>query len=516
MVSNIIIDSLEQDRFVIKYNLLSAYKESGLILSKDSLSLINDASVNFIRQIANQDGDKRFFTTVKIPENEVLAAYWFKIFYTDNEGKTHYSKVLKQDFSLYKVINKFIVKGPELDNNVGGTYTSLTITSLNNDIDKNNYSATINGIQTPVANITHYEGGNSLSYNYITFDIPTTISLLPSKLALSYKNKVVFTSDVTIVGGGIQFATKHPASYQYGAYFTYRNELYILNHAGNSDITSAKWNPVTNVWQKLREPANDIDMSGLEDHQGFEINGVIYFPPARWNESQTYNNGVEVKRYWEYIYSYTPATDTWQRKLVYKSNTSNIHMIAYDCFVRKNKLYSLINYALKDVIKEYNPVNGSWKEIMTVPLQGAGGHKTVILNDKVYILTELVNKQYYATTDFVNKFYQIDLDTKTMVEKHSLPNTIMGTHRPLLFTYQNKVYVYGGYSSTGYVTISSTLFASYDPITDEWSPVANDYNGAKVSLNEGFIVQLKESLYIGSGRNSNTRFNKNIYELFLK
>jgi hypothetical protein len=520
-VTTMAIDSLDQNGFTINYTLSSTAKTSGIIFSTDSISLTTNAQGKTISRIANLTGEKKYSAYIKNPENVTNTIYWYKIYIIDNDDKTFYSNITKQPLSPYQIYSKSIVKGPYKDNNFSMDYNGLMITTTNIDLNAKNYSSTINGAQIPIAEIIHYTGTNP--YNYLVFDVPSSLGLGPAVFTLSYKNNIVYSTSIIIVGGGLKFATKHPDQNPYGSHFTYNDELYFITYRDiNDEVSFHKWNPLNNVWTKMRKPPSDWSIAELSTYSGHEINGVIYFPPVTFQNM--YINGVR-SIYNEYMYTYTPSTGAWNHIKLYQSNEPNKAISIMDCFVFNNKFYSVIQEingdVTLDIIKEYDPSKGSWQKVMELPFV-AWDCKAAVVNGEIYLLTAFASKQYSAITEFSNKFQQLDLNSKKLIDKSSVEGDgVMGTYKPYLFVYNNKIYVYGGFSYVGYVTSYNTLFAAYTPNTDKWSPVANTFNNAKVSQSDGFIVQLNGDMYIGAGYNSfsnssSSRLNQNIYSMLLQ
>jgi len=529
-VSKLVIDSLDQNGFVVRYQLSSIVKTSGILYATDSTRLNNSNSGNndIISKVATLNNDS-YSVAIKTPYYETTGTYWFKVYFIDNAGKTTYSNIYKQALATYQLSNKFIVKGAGSDNNFSFNNNALIITSLNIDLNVQNYSATISGTPISISNIQNYGGTNP--YNYMLFDVPLSIPLGLNKLNLYYKTKLVYSTDVTITAGGLKFIAQNPEQLPAGSYFTYKDQLYVLKHNTGDDIISfSKWNPKDNSWQKLTKPSNDWYTLSMGSLSGYEINDVIYFPPfVDYNFSQDINTTY----YDEYITTYTPSTGAWNYKKIFHTNIraqgKGIQIL--DCFVYNNKFYCILkentlgmdnmNGSLVGVIKVYDPIDGSWKKVMDIPA-GAWGYRAIVFNNNIYLLAAFTGKQYSAITEFMNKFYILDLGNNTLVEKnHIVDDTIQATNNPYLFVYNDKIYMYGGFSSFGYVSAYNSLFAVYDPVKDSWAPVGNTYAGARISQTNGFVLQFNGTVYVGFGydnysNGTSSQYSRNIYSLLLQ
>lgn len=520
LVSTLKTDSVTQNSYILYYQLSNTPVTTGIRWDSDSTKLLDNTYGARSIAVLSNNYYKFSFTNLMLSNS---GKYYFKVFATDKDGNTTYSKIYSQAMPSYSVISPFIVVGPASLNN------SLIVNAFNQDTKVENYTAKLNG-----GSVTIYKINAITNYSYVSIliDVPAEAALGNNKLELYYMGKLVYSKDLTVVNGGLLTVTNHPGTFSGGSFFTYQNQLYTFLNDQNTGIGSKmsfwRWAPSSNNWQQLPNPNYSPFVFSFP---GYEINGVIYFPPY-----MKYAWGVDASNssYDEIISTYTPSTGIWKDIPLFHTNirAEGKGISINNCFVYKSKLYCILQEntggmdastgTLIDVVKVFNPSDGTWQKIMQLPT--AWGYRAIVSNNKIYVLATLSGSQVYATTDFVNEFYLLDMENQTLFKKNFFTeSTYTGVYKPYMFTYNNKIYIYGGQSSSGYVSNYSPWFACYDPNTDSWSPIAaNTYNSAKVSQTDGFALPINGTVYVGLGYDNynngtiGTGIKNTIYSLSIK
>jgi len=146
-----------------------------------------------------------------------------------------------------------------------------------------------------------------------------------------------------------------------------------------------------------------------------------------------------------------------------------------------------------------DPVNDSWAYFMGLP-DLEWGCVAVVNNNQVYLLSSQTDRQEGGNLKYLNEFYLLNIPGKSMVKKNWIADRRIGVLSPYLTSFNNKIYVYGGSSSNGFQSNYSSLFAVFDPLLNNWSPVSGySYFTAWASQTEGFMFPIGNKLYLGLG-----------------
>lgn len=537
---NLKIDSVQQLSIVVSFQLTKDAKDVGIVTALDSAYLINELASYMERKAVYQND--RYYTKIEWPYNlpPTDDIIWFRIYAVDEKGVRTYSPVFSQRISTYEIKNKFIVKGKgaynkhpkdffmNYDGGIVGIYdNSLIVNAVTNDVNIQNYNATLNGTPISVGSID--PRGYPLTHQQIIFDVPDDYPLGPATFKLYYQNKLVYNYELTIVNGGLltkdQYVLPHTS---WMSIFTFNNELYTIRIGATiSEYKFHKWNPNSKAWTLLSNPSYEPKFGNILTAHA--VDGIIYFSPTEirpwtiFGDNKTYP-------YTELLTTFNPSTNSWgEIELLYTTNPNlDRGLDVLESFVIKDNIYYIIRESprigitSRCVLKVFNVKNRSWEELMELPNKF---YKASVLNEQVYLLTtDWVNQQYDASSNFKNEFFILDINKKSLAKKSWISHKNAGVFRPYLISFNGKIYVYGGYYSLGYVSLYSSIFAVYDPIVSQWAPVIGDsYFTGWVNQTDGFMFPINGKLYLGLGLDRYTngniygaKANNSIYQMTLK
>ncbi|HMI03131.1 MAG TPA: hypothetical protein VK541_11650 [Pedobacter sp.] len=519
------IDSIEQLSIVVSFQLNKTAKVTGMLTALDSTQLAGAYQDYMERKVILRNG--RYYAKIEWPYNLPPSddLIWFRLYMVDEDGVKSYSPILRQKIATYQIKNKYIVNGKAAYNNhpkdffmnyeggVIGTYdNSLIIDAVTNDVNVENYRATLNDIPVSVGRIDpvyHPE-----THKHILFDVPDDFPLGRATLKFYYLNKLEYTVDLTVVNGGLLNAVKHPvARTTGGCFFEYNGKLFTYINYGSDGVYFYSWDPETNVWQNLPVPEEIARHIYNTTSPAKVINGIVYFKPVMHAYGGPY---AEIPRtYDELIISYDPRTGQAKNtRLFHTTNSSEERALkVMDYFVYGDKLYCLTAESLNGEttssayrVRVYNPADESWTHYMDLPFKGIW--TSVVNNGQVFLMNSDYGKQESATANFVNEFYLFNVSGKALVKRNWITDREVGAGDSYLTSFNNKIYIYGGNYSDGYASNYSSLFAVYDPQQDKWSPVSGySYFTAWVSQNYGFMFPIRNKLYLGLGRDRSTNGN---------
>jgi len=284
-----------------------------------------------------------------------------------------------------------------------------------------------------------------------------------------------------------------------GNYFVYNNKIYI-NYSSQLTSSFDSWDPITNQWTQLPIPAF---LLMTKSARGNLINNTIYFEPTSFS---AYLVPVTDPNYREYLVTYTPQTGKWKTLTLNDTTVAGGAGIkCYTSFVSNNKFYCVIqethgtaNYPTNsNVIKVFDPSDNSWTKVMDINTASyAGGFNAVTLNNKIYLLATTSAPAQYGYGVFNTSFFELDLTNKTLIPKSIFSGNFTSILEPYLFTYNNKIYLWGG-MGYGYSGISGNGFLVYDPPTDSWT--VSGIPGLTGADALGFAFVVNNKVYIGLG-----------------
>ncbi|WP_147243663.1 hypothetical protein [Pedobacter miscanthi] len=515
----------------VKYKLLVPETETGIFYNTDSLSLVSDQG----KSAAGSKLSGGYVSYIKLDAPIPNYRVWYKLYYRDSAGKRVYSKIYRHDIEDFHVRNKYVMRGLAIDNNYGsellinyekgqyGTFdNSFCVLTPKKGLSFGRYKVTINGAEVPLGKTS-----NSLMPTELTqliYDVPETISLGPARVDFYDQGKLVSTTEIIIIDGGLFDRVSHPvANNSYGDYFVYNNELYTYYNPWSeqglpSNARFYKWSPISKVWTKLPAPPE----SRLSNHHAAQhLNGIIYFAPSTENDGNRYPF-----MYREVIWSFDPASSLWTKNVVFSTaDPLKIRTVVFgDCFIQQGKMYCIVNVYKSGTISYemdvYNPEDKSWRKFMDLPDdEDTMVHQAIINDGKAYLL---ISKTVYqlGTGDVTrNEFSQIDMERKTLVRKNWVPG--VGVFLPNLASHKGKLYAYGG-GDGQYSVIYSSLSAVYDTAADKWNPASPPgFYTAWASQTGGFLLSMNDQLYVGLGvdrhvPNTTDQTNSNIYRLLIR
>lgn len=520
------IDSLQQLSVVVSFQLNQAAKVIGLLTNLDSASLVDRPEAYMEREVAFRNG--RYYAKIEWPYNlpPIDDNFWFRLYMVDDKGVKVFSKVFRQQIATYQIKNTYVVNGKGMYNKhpkdffmnyeggVIGTYdNSLIINALTKDVNPKNYSATLNEI--PIAIGTIEAATYPTTHQQIVCNVPDDFPLGPASLKFYYLNKLVYAVQLTIVNGGLLSSVQHPIANTNTAHvFGYNGKLFTYSSQAD-DPKLYSWTPETNMWQNLPVPEEMKFLKHAKPAVAKVINGIVYFTP--W--VHTFGGPYEAtpRTYQELIISYNPNTGQGRNTILYQTTNQTEHrnLNVRDFFAYHNKLYCITSESINGQstesayrIRVYNPADGSWTHLMDLPYAGVW---TAVANEnQVFLMHAVEDNQEFASIQFANEFYLLNVEGKSLQRKNWITDRKIGVYEPYLASLNNKIYLYGGYYSTGYTTLYSSLFAVYDPQQDKWSPVSGySYFTAWVSQNYGFMMPFENKLYLGLGLDRLS--NGNIY-----
>ncbi|RYY38073.1 MAG: hypothetical protein EOP46_00265 [Sphingobacteriaceae bacterium] len=507
------ISNVAQNQFSIAFNLKEpSNNECGIFFSDDADKLKTPKeSFDVQKGELNKSGNTYSMDVEVLKWNWAkISRVYYRVYLRDDNNDLKWSKIQSQSLATYELFSKVIVKGSGKINN------SLIVQCLSADQYQHHWQSKINGVPLTVSSFVYQPG--QTPYVIITYDVPSDLNFGNATYELLNQNNKVYSTDVSIVGGGMVGIYTHPVRTLSDIHFTFNNELYMFNETEDATFDLYKWIPGSENFNKIA--IGDIFKYAftIRLNKGQQIGDKIYFPPY---VEQTESENPEENIYEENMLSLDPITMKWTITPLYTTNdlAKFRGWASNSCFVLNNKLYSvgMINEDFYTKISRplmvYDPTDKSWKEVMKIPINDANTFATTVLNGKVYLLATRVKSNSQATNYFKNEFYEIDLQGKALIRKEWIADeSVQGTYKPYLFGYHGKVYVYGGLTSLGYNTSASDLFAVYDLQKNSWKPVVGEnYYGAVASQSSGFQEIINDKVYIGLGIDGNL-FNLSDYK----
>lgn len=519
------VDSIQMLSVVISFQLTKPGKVAGILTALDSLSLVDRIQDYMRRDLVFRDN--RYYVKIEWPYNlpPIDDNFWFRLYVNNEDGTRTYSSVFRQAIATYQIKNTNIVNGKgsfnkhpkdffmNYEGGVTGTYdNAFMVEAVTTDVNPQNYKGTLNDVSISVNKVDPMV--YPTSHKQVVFDVPDDYPLGNAVFKFYYLNKLVLTQQVRIVNGGLLTKDQHLLnSPRWHGVFIHNNELYtFINGFIPSENKFYKWNPETKVLSMISSPNFSLHIGNVD--KAFSVNGVVYFSPANirpWGIFDQWNPYY----YKEVITTYEPASNTWKEIELLNTKDENLDrgLDVLESFIIGDDIYSIVRETPKNmnsarcVLKVFNVKDKSWKEHMELPNKF---YKATVLDGKVYILMTDYDVQEGATSSFRNEFMILDLASKSISKKSWISNKNIGTFKPYLTTFGNKIYVYGGNYSIGYNSLYSSLFAVYDPSIDKWNPVSGySYFTAWVSQTDGFMLPINNKLYIGLGLDRYT--NGNIY-----
>lgn len=492
-LEQVTIANTTQNSITLSYALSNKmFTETGIVYAADSLSLVNSKDVIRLKGVLAENRYK-----VVLRKLKAFTPYWYRVFTKDASGS----------MKLFE-IKKAITNGYNIRWDAGFTGTLIQkrdfIADLNlladqPDLNVLNYKATYGGKEFLLMALTKVEGTEDTYKLVFGIRDISAAGKLPFKLF--YKNSSIFEDQVIYDNSNQLTAVKvsaHPI-YNGGAFFKYGGMVYTLTQ----DIKS--WNPVSNSWVNVAGLPGNMNVSVGYGDEGLEINGKIWFRPF------SDRRGVGIR-------SYTPATNTWDIKWVENFLPTDLGTYSVDnvtTFVYKEKFYVFLMKGLisaypanmwsKNLLCEYDPAKGSWKELMELN-RDLVLYKGVAFNDKVYVTAVGRRTQYTGSyTDTKSLWYELNIDRLELVEK--APLVIDGfewsAQKPTFFNYKERLFMYGGKGYSGYETRN---IYEYLAAQNTWKRFfiqnANDIPGES-----NFTYVLNNKIYIGMGA------TKDIFEL---
>ena len=533
------IDSIQQLSIVVSFQLNKTAKIIGLLTTLDSASLVNREQDYMKREMTFRND--RYYTKIEWPYNlpPTDDVFWFRLYMIDEMGTKTYSPVFRQKIATFQIKNKYVVNGKgaynkhpkdfyiNFEGGVIGTYdNSLIVDAVTNDVNLENYRATLNEIPISISRIDPL--AHPPTHKHILFDVPDDFPLGQANFKFYYLDKMVYSTELTIVNGGLLSSIKHPvAKTNSGCFFEYNGKLFTYTYySWERGAEFYSWTPETNVWQKLPVPKEMSNLTYNFVSPAKVINGIVYFQP----QINTYGGGFDgtPPNYEELLITYNPNTgESKTTKLFHTTNKAEARSLnVVDYFVYGDRLYCITSELINGQstssahrIRVYNPADNSWTHFMDLPYSGVWGWTAIVNVNQVFLLNAKSGKQESASTEFLNEFYLLNMSSKSLTKKSWISDREVGVYKPYLTSYNNKIYVYGGYYSTGYSSLYSSLFAVYDPEKDKWSPVSGySYFTGWVSQIYGFMFPIGNKLYLGLGidrvSNGNIHASKSNYSIF--
>jgi len=257
---------------------------------------------------------------------------------------------------------------------------------------------------------------------------------------------------------------------------------YIGMGITNSTYQQDFWefDPATNVWtQKADFPGGPrVGPSGFSiGNKGYIGSGNYSVNEADW-------------RWFNDLYEFDPATNTWTQKASYNGQARYYGM----CFTINGKGY-LGNGAYRQLraypaiylndFWEYDPTNDSWTRKADIPEQGRFAGISMSIGSKGYAG---MGYYYYDTRKF--DFWEYNPVTDSWSRKADYPG--LGSVQDVAFSIGNK-----GYVGTGGNYQPYNDFWEYNPIMDKWVQKAS-LPGSVRQNGSGFSIGTKGYLGLGS------------------
>lgn len=544
IVSDLKIDSVAQLFFTVTYKLAVTTTETGIQFATDSAVLAKTTGDSGNWKTADYNGS--YYARPRFWSYPSQNAFWYRIYYKNEQGNKVYTKIYRQDLVKYLISNYFVVCGKGEYNQhpkdffinfegtpIGALDNALMVTAFNEDNDLLSYRAKINGIDAPTNKISLIETGKA--QRNVFFDVPVVLPIGPANFELFYKGNLVYQTQITIVNGGLLRKIQPPVRMIDGQFFTHENNFYSYNVYFTTLTTSYfyRWNTSTNEWVRLPQPPGNFN---YRDHLSAQsINGLIYFPPLYIRAQAPYSS-TNPYYYDEVIWTFNPVNNSWA-KIVAAHVTDRLQdrdMDVKASVAYQNKIYCVvhdreigrdpINAVIKPSIKVFDVISKTWETYIELNDKSVWNYRLCLVDDRIYLLTSGVSEQQSASTSFKNELFELNLNSKKLIKKSWFNHKYAGTSNPALTAHKGKMYLYGGYNSTGYTSLYSSLFAVYTPDEDKWEPVSGySYFTGWVSQNKGFLLSMGDKLYLGLGmdRYSNgnihaAKINSSIFEVDIK
>lgn len=502
--TNSSIDCVTRDKVFLHYKAdANKLKETGVFYSVDSMSVamhvenLNKSTVSF--------NAKDTTYSCQITNLEFDTKYWIQIYFKDKYDNISYSKIYSVttkgfNLRLYGRACVVVERGPGCELGIAGDQI---------DTLKRNSKITYNG---NVCSFNFYTDSDGRYFYGV--DIPVTAPLGIHKLALYYKNRLIYENNIETINVAVcNIVTKHPDGDAAPSSFVYNNEAYIFS-AYRSNFY--KWNPQGNQWTQLNVPA-EIGSCLRWGYSGYEIDGVVYFPtithgPLR-NISRDFKN---------YIISYDPNLDVWKKIDLIKLDNI-IDNFYYSSFLHDKKIYSFVGQENKVALRVFDPTDCSLKiaiDSIPIPRDCGFGLKSAVVNGNVYVLISRCGWQEYASTYFKNELYLFDVLSGKFTRIKELweyaEQKGFGKINPYLFEYNGLLCVYGGESSQGYINSLSRDYGVYDPASGKWLKIRQSVTSSSPSFLNGCVLKLNGKVYIGLGLGMSYNYSSDFHDFNIR
>ena len=472
--------------------------ESGIFLSTDSVAIANNKKTIPKLKGVTASGSGQYST--KLAGLSSFTTYWYRIYYRDADGTFTYlpvQKFITSGFSIsWKADTHPIIKLEDY------LYRDILLKGKLADTDTRNYKVMVGNFECHLWKIAQ-EGTDDFIF-YI--QVPPATPVGKFVFTVSYLNKPIFSDFLEVLKGnmyGLKNIGVHPTGSSTFYYFPYQGKIYTVRH--DEDTSFDRWDPLTNTWEHLGFVPESAHPAYLGN--GYEINNTIWFPPVFYNRNVT-------------IMSYEPASNTWKDYTVFRYKSGNDFLTNLGNFTYKGKFYCLSRQTLysrnptaylnQNFLHVFNPANKSWEMVMQLD-DNVEGYSAIAVKDDIYLIAaEKVSQG--SSYMLGNTMYKLNLSTKTLEKKASLKVNGLpaGSLKPSLVTYNDRVYLYGGYGSD-YGLIVYTDMYEYAPETDKWTRIL--LNQGSIGGYENLFYALNNKIYFGFGLTSSLNRTKQMWEL---
>lgn len=331
-----------------------------------------------------------------------------------------------------------------------------------NAVVYNNEIHIFGGTVNADARVAHYK------WNGINW---VNVSTLPFWFKRS--NAVVYDNEIHLLGGadanmshsrwnGTEWETAStlPCQYYDGCSIVYNDLIYIIGGNGNKrqfhyfNSETSKWIPfgtTESIPMQVIAHNHDELADGVRKWEYFGKNNIIYAPKTR---AVVYNNELHFLGQQHY---------KWDASV---NNSIEVSTMPYSCvdgsaIVYNNEIHILGGGSSDVFTKHYKWDGSSWSEVSTLPYALCGGHKAVVYNGDLYIMSSS------ATTGNANdrkQFYKWDGSTWTNMGELPCANAAF------CFIHNNKIYSsMNGLASEELNSNTATIVIAYYE-NGEWIP----------------------------------------------
>lgn len=208
---------------------------------------------------------------------------------------------------------------------------------------------------------------------------------------------------------------------------------------GVSLKTVVEYDSATGNWNNRTNSSKTVDDAGILSYQG-----KIYVFGGTDNSAGTAMNDLQV---------YDPKNDSWELKTQMKKPR-----IGPDVVVLNGKFYAICgwtaNYALSEGLEEYDISTDTWTERADyAATPGQYLSRAIVINGKIYsvlTLNRIPTKTFISEYDPATNIWTIKINSLSPV---SYPTKLLAN---------NKLYVFGGFTSSG----MTSRVIEYDPETN--------------------------------------------------